>query len=50
MFRCTVCNEILEPYRCMYSADEGHCELYVICPYCGGECEKYEEDGDEETI
>ena len=51
MFKCTVCEVILEPNRCIFSADESHCELYVLCPCCGGECENYdEEDEDDELI
>lgn len=49
MFKCTICNEILEPHQCKFSADESHCELYIICPRCGGDCENYKEentDGD----
>lgn len=46
MFKCVVCDELLEPHRCRYSADESRCELYVICPRCGGECENYEEEGE----
>ena len=44
MFKCTVCHEILEPHRCRTITDESHCELYICCPCCGGECENYDKE------
>lgn len=48
MFKCTVCEKVLEPHSCKFSADGRHCELYVICPYCGGECREYNPEEEEE--
>lgn len=47
MFKCAVCDEILEPCQCIFGTDERHCEVYVCCPCCGGECGNYEREEDE---
>lgn len=48
MFKCTVCDEILETRQCIFSTDERHCEIYICCPRCGGECESYDEEEEDE--
>lgn len=52
MFKCSVCDEVLEAWQCVFREERRYCEVYVCCPRCGGECERVDveeaEDGEEE--
>lgn len=44
MYKCTICDDILEPRECIVTHSEELCEEYFQCPYCRGECERYKEE------
>lgn len=44
MFKCELCGEFLKAHECIITHSDELCEIYVNCPYCGGECTNCKED------
>ncbi len=48
-FNCTLCGAILFPDETIRHYDRLHGDIYVSCPFCRSQCEKYIEDESSET-
>ena len=47
-YNCTLCGAILFPDEAICHCDRIHGDVYVSCPYCRSQCEKYDEAEDME--
>ncbi len=47
-YNCTLCGAILFPDEAICHCDRIHGDVYVSCPYCRSQCEKYDEVEDAE--
>ena len=48
-FSCSLCGAILFPEEAIRHIDRLHGDIYVSCPFCRSQCEKYIETEDTEA-
>lgn len=49
-YNCTLCGAILFPDEAICHYDRIHGDVYVSCPYCRSQCERYSEAEDGEDV